>query len=129
MRQVTERGMLVEQRSSMFSAARGVASGVRRCTAAWGCARLAIECRSQPQLSYRAIPHSRPVNQQRTSYAHERKGLTTFAATSTRETPVLFDPGDYEAGQIQVGAEALRFTLASPTWSRSTSALCLVINC
>ena len=109
MRSVTERGMLVEPRSSMLTAVRGVASRVRRCTAAWGCAKLATESCSQAQPS-RATPHFRSVSHQRASCNHARD-LSTFAAASTRHTPNMLDPGDYEAGQIQVGAEGLQCSL------------------
>ncbi|KAL3149886.1 hypothetical protein ABBQ38_013251 [Trebouxia sp. C0009 RCD-2024] len=92
--------MLVEPRSSMLTAARGVASRVRRYTAAWGCATLASECCLQAQPS-RATPYFRSVGQQRASCNHARN-LSTFAAASARHTPNMLDPGDYEAGQIQV---------------------------
>lgn len=103
---------MVEQRSSMLSAARGVASRVWRCKAAWGCARLTTECCSQPPPS-RAAPCFRTICQQRPSCAHARRDLTTFAAASIRETPSLLDPGDYEAGQIQVQRRAFLFRFAS----------------
>lgn len=109
MRSVTERGMLVEPRSNMLTAARGAASRVRRCTAAWGCARLATERCSQAQPS-RATPYFRSLGQQRASCNHARN-LSTFAAASTRHTLNLLDPGDYEAGQIQVGAFAVQALL------------------
>lgn len=117
--------MLVEQRNSMLGAARGVASRVRRCKAAWGCARFTTECHSQPQPS-RAAPPVRTVCQQTSICAHARRNLTTFAAASTRETATLLDPGDYEAGQIQVQCRALQFRFAS--LPRSLSKLSLHVS-
>ena len=113
MRQVNQRGMLVDQPSSMLNAARGVASHVRHRTASWGCARLAAECCSHPHPS-RVAAQLRASFPHRAQCSHARHVLTTFAALSTRETPTLLDPGDYEAGQIQASANFLGrlFTLA-----------------
>ena len=105
-RQVDQRGMLVDQSSSMLNAARGMVSRVGHRTAAWGCARLATECCSHPHPS-RTAPQLPASCIHRAQFSHGRHGLTTFAALSTRETPTLLDPGDYEAGQIQASAKFL----------------------
>lgn len=107
-------GMFVDRHNSMLNAARGVASQVRQRTASWGCARLATECREHVKAS-RVTPHAGPSVPQRVPSTHTRHGLTTFAALSTRESPTLLDPGDYEAGQIQVNTFLLKSALSSST--------------
>ena len=95
------RVMLAETPSTMLQAARGVASRIRHRTASWGCAKLATACPTYPQPPC-ALPCYRICSPNSTYTCHQRHSLTTFAALSTRESNVMLDPGDYEAGQIQV---------------------------
>ena len=92
--------MLVEPPSSMLSAARGVACRIRHRTASWGCAKLATAC-APPSQPPRGLPCFHVPGPLSTYTCHQRHSLTSFAALHTRESPVLLDPGDYEAGQIQ----------------------------
>ena len=87
----------------MLSAARGVACRLRHQTAAWGCARLASTCTPELQPPG-ASSLSRSQNPHSIYTPHQRHNLATFAALNIRESPTVLDPGDYEAGQIQVSA-------------------------
>ncbi|DBA95548.1 TPA: hypothetical protein ACH3X3_013403 [Trebouxia sp. C0006] len=93
--------MLLEQPSSMLSAARGVACRLRHRTAAWGCSRLASTCTPHLQPPAASSFYHSPCTQS-TFAPHQRHSLSTFAALNIRESPTVLDPGDYEAGQIQV---------------------------
>ena len=96
-------GMLLEQPGSMLSAARGVACRLRHRTAAWGCSRLASTCTPHLQPPAASSFYHSPCTQS-TFAPHQRHSLSTFAALNIRESPTVLDPGDYEAGQIQVSA-------------------------
>ena len=93
--------MLVDQSSGMLGTARGLASRLRH-SARWGCAKILSappvhtqrQC-SKPPPAYFTCAVAGLHRQPHHSYV-------TCAALQTRESPVALDPGDYEAGQIQV---------------------------
>lgn len=84
----------------MLPACRCVAACARRRAAAWGCARLA-SIRSSQQLAG-SLPTQNKFPSCQVKVSQHRHSIFTSAAVQTRESPVVLDPGDYEAGQIQV---------------------------
>ena len=91
--------MLLEHHTRMLPASRCVAACARRRAAAWGCARLATS-RSSQQLGG-SLPTQNKFLPCQINLIQHRHSIFTSAVVQTRESPVVLDPGDYEAGQIQ----------------------------
>lgn len=92
--------MLSSQATDMFACTRGLTSRVCR-RARWGCGLATATCapKQTSRLSYPPV-YTPCGNTLLLKSLHH--SYTTCAAVQTRDSPAALDPGDYEAGQIQV---------------------------
>lgn len=104
--------MLIDQSSGMLGTARGLASRLRQ-TARWGCAKLSAAPPLQTPGQRLPCPPVYSVWSAAGLHKQAQHGYTTCAALQTRESPLALDPGDYEAGQIQVSCSGVQFNIAA----------------